>query len=322
MDVPTVSVVIPLYNKGRYIERALASVFAQTCPPLEIIVVDDGSTDDGPERVLSFSDPTIIFIRQENRGPGAARNAGLSIAKGMYVTFLDADDEWMPSFLHEGLSLLENESANVTVVCAGYIRYPSKKQSIDEADNLRDGVYEISEETDINLFREIIRFSTVCFSIMRTEVVRRWGGFFDKYKCTRGEDTNLFIKLILNERIGIIYRPLGVYHTESSNLYGGGHIKPLRLPPYLEDPSDILDACHPNKRQLLNEYLLIRILDYAKQLAHWGQRKEAKELLSRIRIRTRSDFKEALKVRLLSEIAPVIPIFRRLLRHTKLLRSN
>lgn len=321
-DAPTVSVVIPLYNKGKYIERALSSVLAQTIQPYEIIVIDDGSTDDGPEKVLNFNNKKIILIRQDNIGPGAARNNGLCVAKGKYVAFLDADDEWMPSFLNEGLLLLEDQTANVTAVSAGFIRSPSNIKNINEIEDLNAGLYEISADTDINLFRKLIIFTTVCFTIMRTSVVRRWGGFFDNYKCTHGEDTSLFIKLILNERIGIITKPLGIYHMESSNLYGGGSIMPVRPEPFIEDPSDILAACHPNKRNMLNEFLSIRTLDYAKQLALWGQRREAKKLLSHIRLRYRSNFKEVLKVRLLSEIAPVIPTIRWLSQNTKLLLNN
>lgn len=119
-DPVTVSVIIPLYNKGKYIERALSSVLAQTFPPLEIIVVDDGSTDDGTERVLKLNSSEIILIRQENRGPGAARNIGMAKAMGKYVVFLDADDEWLPSFLETGLSLLEDETANIIVAWTGY----------------------------------------------------------------------------------------------------------------------------------------------------------------------------------------------------------
>ena len=97
---PTVSAVIPLYNKGPYIERALRSALAQTLPLREIIVVDDGSTDDGPDRALRLAQNStnIKLVRQPNRGPGAARNAGLALAKGKYTAFLDADDEWLPVY--------------------------------------------------------------------------------------------------------------------------------------------------------------------------------------------------------------------------------
>lgn len=93
------SVIIPLYNKADTIERAICSVLAQTEQNFELIVVDDGSKDDGPERVRAFCDPRILLIQQPNGGVSAARNTGINAAKYEYITFLDADDEYLPDFL-------------------------------------------------------------------------------------------------------------------------------------------------------------------------------------------------------------------------------
>ena len=104
-EVPAVSVVIPLYNKGPHIARALTSVLAQTFQDFEVIVVDDGSTDDGTEVVRGFDDPRIRLIQQENQGVSAARNRGIEAARAELVAFLDADDEWLPGFLETVLRL-------------------------------------------------------------------------------------------------------------------------------------------------------------------------------------------------------------------------
>ena len=92
---PEVSIVIPLYNKGPYIPRALNSVLAQTFQDFEVIVVDDGSTDDGAAGVREFNEPRIRLIQQENQGVSAARNRGVEAARAELVAFLDADDEWL-----------------------------------------------------------------------------------------------------------------------------------------------------------------------------------------------------------------------------------
>jgi len=94
-----VAVVIPLFNKAAHVPRAIASVLGQTCPPAQIIVVDDGSTDDGPEIVRGIADPRIQLVMQSNQGVSAARNRGIALATSDLIAFLDADDEWLPDHL-------------------------------------------------------------------------------------------------------------------------------------------------------------------------------------------------------------------------------
>lgn len=279
MDASTLSVVIPLFNKGNYIERALSSIAAQTVQPLEIIVVDDGSTDDGPERVRNIHDQKIVLMSQENRGPGAARNSGLARAAGKYVAFLDADDEWFPTFLEEGTALLEDHRAGVTVVCTGRVKYPGNRINSGEL----DGIYEVTAETDVKLVQKILNFRSTPFVIMRTEAAKKAGGFFDRYKCLRGEDRHLFIKLLFNERIGIISRPLGIYHAESSDLCGRTSGKAVyqedSVNPFLLDPNEMLLFCPPQKRRLLQELLTLLFLEEMKELTAAGNQRMSYLLL-------------------------------------------
>jgi hypothetical protein len=99
MSAVPVSVVVPLYNAARFVGDALATVHAQSSQPAAVIVIDDGSTDDGAARVVAASMPGLTLIRQPNRGVAVARNAGLAAATSPFVAFLDADDLWCPDHL-------------------------------------------------------------------------------------------------------------------------------------------------------------------------------------------------------------------------------
>ncbi len=99
-----VSVIIPCYNAGRFLPQALKSVYAQTYREWEILLVDDGSTDDTPA-VASAQGDRIRYFRQENRGAAAARNLGIARARGEFIAFLDADDVWFPAKLETQLRL-------------------------------------------------------------------------------------------------------------------------------------------------------------------------------------------------------------------------
>lgn len=107
------SVVIPLYNKEHYIEATLRSVLNQTCTDYEVIVVDDGSKDDSLALARKFESDRVRIIHQENQGVAVARNTGILNARGEFICFLDADDEWRPEYLSaiNGLTEQYPESA-------------------------------------------------------------------------------------------------------------------------------------------------------------------------------------------------------------------
>jgi glycosyltransferase involved in cell wall biosynthesis len=114
---PFFSVVIPVYNRAHLIKETLQSVLAQSEQDFEIVVVDDGSQDDPETAVKELNDPRIVFLRQENRGGGAARNTGIDRAKGRYIAFLDSDDRFLPHHLATMRKLLEDKPGT-----AGYAR--------------------------------------------------------------------------------------------------------------------------------------------------------------------------------------------------------
>jgi glycosyltransferase involved in cell wall biosynthesis len=119
---PSVSVIVPCYNRARTIERALRSVVRQTFTNFEVIVCDDGSTDGTGELVRAFAadDPRIQLYRlSENVGPAGARNLGMRIARGEYIAFLDSDDEWLPEKLARQVERLDAQPLEVGVCLTG-----------------------------------------------------------------------------------------------------------------------------------------------------------------------------------------------------------
>ena len=109
-SAPSVSVVIPAYNVAPYIAETLNSVFAQTFTDYEVIVIDDGSADgEELERALEPYLERVRYVRQENRGAGAARNHGVQEARGEFVAFLDSDDLWLPEYLEEQVRFLRQD---------------------------------------------------------------------------------------------------------------------------------------------------------------------------------------------------------------------
>lgn len=116
-SMPLVSVIIPVYNAERYIGRAIKSALSQTYRDIEIIVVDDGSTDRTAEIIQSFKDPRIRCIYQQNKGLGSARNAGIRESRGKYITNLDADDEYLPEKVAKQVEFFERNPEYKAVYC-------------------------------------------------------------------------------------------------------------------------------------------------------------------------------------------------------------
>jgi glycosyltransferase involved in cell wall biosynthesis len=122
------SVVVPTYNRARYLGKALESVLTQDCQDFEIIVVDDGSTDATPQVLASFADK-IRIVHQENQGPGAARNLGVKNSTGEYIAFLDSDDFWFPWTLATYAKIIKEK--NRPTLIAGTLVYFHKETEVD-----------------------------------------------------------------------------------------------------------------------------------------------------------------------------------------------
>jgi len=115
--VVDVSVVIPTYNRANIISRTINSVLNQTFQNFEIVIIDDGSSDDTEQIIKKFNDERVKYIKQQNSGPSNARNNGIKKAEGRYIAFLDSDDEWLPQKLEKQVCFLEKHSAISILGC-------------------------------------------------------------------------------------------------------------------------------------------------------------------------------------------------------------
>lgn len=209
-NLPLVSVVIPTYNRAHLIERAVQSVLHQTYPHIELIVVDDGSTDDTADVLARLSDPRLHYIRlPHNIGGGGARNVGLQQSHGKYVSFLDSDDEFLPTMLEKLVALLEqvqqiDRHAGV-VYCSHYINY--------SYDHLRQR--QILSRTPMNngnVLAHIWRGWTYPLStfLLRRELVVAVGGFDERLP--RLQDYELWVRLAQVSPFYTISEPLVIKH--------------------------------------------------------------------------------------------------------------
>lgn len=181
------SIIVPLYNKAQYIEKALRSVLGQTCSDYELIVINDGSRDDSlviAERVLDGSVATII--NQENAGVSTARNNGVVASHGEYICFLDADDWWEPTFLEKINAFIE-DYPEAKLWCSNYY-YVKNSKSVVKL-NIPTGYFNYCCTYANNLCMPIWTGVT-CLS---RDVFDEFGGFRSHLKF--GEDFDLWIRI-------------------------------------------------------------------------------------------------------------------------------
>ena len=143
--IPNVSVIIPTYNRAPFIERAIHSVLQQTYNDLEVIVVDDASTDDTWDRVAALQnvDHRVCYIRHKtNQGAQVARNAGIQAARGEYIAFLDSDDEWLPQKLERQMAVfLKGADPLGVVYCDMEMVYQNKRTTKEWRPHYRGAIY-------------------------------------------------------------------------------------------------------------------------------------------------------------------------------------
>ncbi len=237
---PSVSVVIPTFNRWGKLAQALDSVLQQTLPVDEIIVVDDGSTDDTSEMLDEFvqQHPKLLLrvIQQENRGPATARNAGIRAASGEWIAFLDDDDVWFPDKTERQLAVLKEKPDICLVGCA--------------TDTLEmSGGFHLMDVSEWHmLYRNWFLTPGV---MVRREVLMKHGGFpEDMHHC---EDYALWLKIVTQCKCAFLNGVLVGC--------GGG-----KLPFGESGLSADLDKIYAGERKALSEWADFRGAGYAKRM--------------------------------------------------------
>jgi len=266
-----ISVVMPAYNAGRWIGRAIESVLAQTPPPLELIVVDDGSFDTTPDVCARYSH-RIRYIRQDNRGAAAARNTGISAARGELVAFLDADDEWCDGFL-EAIAHLRDRFPEAGAYATGF-------RCILPGGRCFDAV--LAGPPGPRLIRDYFAHSLIgpfmyTSSIAVPRSVFDQVGYFAEGE-PMGEDLDMWGRIALAFPMAYRAEPLALYHQEASGRVCDRHSRDPRFPPFVRSylKTDREGRVPSEMKAAAARYCSYLLLDYAKALLYAGDRRSAR----------------------------------------------
>lgn len=247
---PLVSVVIPTFNRAHLIRRALDSVLAQTYKNLDIIVVDDASTDDTEVVIRSYEDSRIRYVRLEhNRGGSAARNVGLRLSKGEYIAFLDSDDEWVADKVRRHLDVFQAHPECHIVYSAVKTVYPDGSVFVRHLDGPEGRIF------DRLMVRNVVG-PTSAFVIKR-ECFERVGGFDESLPSS--QDYDLWLRLAKHYQFKKISEPLVVYHWHGNQISTNMEAKWRGMLAILEKYRDDLRMypfAHAEKHYRLGRFLL------------------------------------------------------------------
>lgn len=190
--MPKISVIIPLYNKAHSIVKTLHSVLKQSFQDFEILIIDDGSTDNSLALVKTVQDARIHIHQQTNKGVSAARNKGIQLAKTSLITFLDADDYWKENHLENLIHLKQKQPKEMVFSAAYQVNYSNKNK-----------LYTLKKEykNPLNFFTNSLSFSLLNSSnSMFDKTVFDTIGFF-KTQLQGGEDTDFWIRVGLKYQV-------------------------------------------------------------------------------------------------------------------------
>lgn len=212
MDSPVVSVILPVYNDCDVLPTAIESVLAQTLEELELIIVDDGSDDNTPSIVESYTDPRITFLQHTtNSGSATARNTGVKDANGDYIAFLDADDRWRPNKLDKQISSLESRSQEWVGIYCDFTHNTTPRNRIERAISnrlfhRRNIPHEGGDELIKYVLTKKFDIGSSSTLLVRKNAVEQIGGFDSELQ--RHVDLDFIIRLLQIGKIAYIDQEL------------------------------------------------------------------------------------------------------------------
>jgi glycosyltransferase involved in cell wall biosynthesis len=206
--MPEVSVVIPFFNRAEWLAEAVGSVLAQTYKDFELIVVDDGSTEEVPPGLLT--DPHVRYVRQENRGAAAARNRGIDLSSGRYVAFLDADDLFLPSKLERQVAFMDASNC-----ASSHTSYRRMSREGEDLEVIHSGRFSLRIGPETIFDCHMIATPTV---MIRREALGRLR-FEESLQVGQGEDTVFWLLLATEHEIAGIDETLTRVRIHGQNIF-------------------------------------------------------------------------------------------------------
>jgi glycosyltransferase involved in cell wall biosynthesis len=280
-----ISVVIPLYNKAEFVCKAIRTVLTQTWQHFEVIVVDDGSTDNGAQQVLRFSNESRVrLIRQSNRGTGAARNTGIANSYGDPIAFLDADDEWMPSHLGVIAGLAQRFptagvlATNFDIIDEQHVQRKWADPSVAFPHTVLLDTPQYFEFSAWN--RGPACMQTSCCALRRS-VYEHLGGFIEKgHQSSLGEDQEYWARVALHYPIAYDPATTSIYRLDIPNSALRGVVPDGWYPPVVRTVKDHLarDPEAPGAQQM-RDFAAKILLNHVSRLLQRGKKAEGLTLL-------------------------------------------
>ena len=251
---PLVSVIIPTYNRNNIISRAIDSVIKQTYDNIEIIVVDDGSTDNTKQILRQFRGK-VKYIYKINGGVSSARNKGIEEAKGELIAFLDSDDYWMPDKIEKQIKyLIINKERSGVLTNYEFVDNGSLLKVVNIEFIVNNG--------DVQLVRLINNLQTMCTILMKKEVFSKVGYFDEKVKTA--EDIDMLLRIVSMYNIGSINESLVKVYVDNQSLatklFTGNRLIAIRkikeYNPYF----------YSHNKRLINSIIAKLLYNYGKDL--------------------------------------------------------